>query len=210
MTDPCTGVLALSLPGSHHLPALDRTGKKHSWLLSCAVSIQPNQVFLQWIVNLLKLLWESAVKERSSVWTRLYHDRPVISSAEYPKKYKALKKKEVKVFVINQYKNTVILSVYSGDLWMYLSDSWVKVISSLWTLLKLWQRSKSELRRRLTVGVQRATNRGWLVGQTEEVDRDRGKDWKLPVTIMEQQLPCCSLKALEVCMQHIKLLSEER
>lgn len=77
--------------------------------------------------------------------------------------------------------------------------------------MKLRQKLESELGRQLTVGVQRATNRGWLAGRSEEEKGPgRGKAWKLPLTSMEQQLPCCSLKALEVCMQHIKLLSDER
>lgn len=48
---------------------------------------------LKAVVHLLKLLWESALSDRSSGWTRLYHDRPIISSAEYPNKGETLKRK---------------------------------------------------------------------------------------------------------------------
>lgn len=81
-------------------------------------------------------------------------------------------------------------------------------MSSLWTLEKLWHKWGSSLCRRSTVGVQRAMNSGWSVTRGEE-ENEGGwcNDWKLPLTNMEQQLPCCSLKALEVCIRHTKLLS---
>lgn len=93
-----------------------------------------------------------------------------------------------------------------GASWFHLSDSWVKVMSSVWVLVKLWQKRASELLQRFAVGVHRATNRGPSVGRAG----DKDGAWNLPLTNMEQQLPCCSLKALEVCMQHMKLLSKER
>lgn len=79
-------------------------------------------------------------------------------------------------------------------------------MSSLWTLEKLRQRGLS-LCSRSTVGVQRATNRGWSAKRDNE--GGWGNDRKLPSTNMEQQPPCCSLKALEVCRQHTKLLCAE-
>lgn len=56
---------------------------------------------------------------------------------------------------------------------------------------------------------------GWSGRGSEEEEEERrhgrGKYWNLPLTIMEPQLPsCCCLKALDVRMQHTKLLSEER
>lgn len=93
----------------------------------------------------------------------------------------------------------------------YLSDTWAKVMSSLWTLLNLWQNWELLSFSRFTVGVQRATNRGSLAGRVEEVDEPGwGKNWKLPWTSTEQQLPFWSLKALEVCIEQTKLLSEEK
>lgn len=49
-------------------------------------SVCLNPVSLQRIVHLPKLLCESAHEDKSSGWTKLYHERLVISSAEYPKK----------------------------------------------------------------------------------------------------------------------------
>lgn len=70
-------------------------------------------------------------------------------------------------------------------------------MSSLWTLEKPPREWEAWLCSRSAVGVQSATNRGW------------GKERKLPSTNMEQQPPCCSLKALEVCRRHTKLISAE-
>lgn len=56
---------------------------------------------MQLTAYLPKLRWESALKERSSGWIRLYHDRPLISSAEYPKKSKTLSKETQKCSLVS-------------------------------------------------------------------------------------------------------------
>lgn len=94
------------------------------------------------------------------------------------------------------------------EIWLNLSERWAKVMSSWWALLKLWQRCCSLLLRRSTVGVHSATKSSPGTDEAAEVEgHGWGKEWKVPLTSTEQQLPCCCLKALEVCMQQTKLLS---